>query len=380
MTTFWLAASALIAVALAFLVVPLWRQRQRTGRWSVSALGAVACTVPIAVGLYFVVSTYQPGVLEQRANEMQLVEQLAERMKQRPDDVQGWRLLGSSYVVLGLYDRAVAAMTEAWRRTPNPDNELKLDYAEAQVLADRSMLGGEAGQLIEQVLAEEPSNPKALWYGGQRAVGLGQNDVARARLTRLLQLGAPENIAEIIRRQLAQLPGDAGASPETLASAAPEGAQQGATQQGPAGQSAAGQRSAGQSAAGQASTGQNAAGPAGVPAGKSVRIKIRLGDQVSAAKLGPASSLFIFARSPQGGPPVAVMREPASAVPGDFVLSDANAMIPGRSLGDFQELELVARISTSGQPQEQPGDLYAEQAFHPGEDTSAELVIDKVVQ
>jgi hypothetical protein len=67
-------------------------------------------------------------------------------------------------------------------------------------------------------------------------------------------------------------------------------------------------------------------------------------------------------------------------VPGEFVLSDANAMIPGRSLGDFQELELVARISTSGQPQEQPGDLYAEQAFHPGEDTSAELVIDKVVQ
>jgi cytochrome c-type biogenesis protein CcmH len=340
MTTFWLAASVLIAAALAFLVVPLWRQRQRAGRWSVSALAAVALAVPISVGLYFVVSTYQPGVLEQRAAEMKIVERLADRMKQQPEDIEGWQLLGRSYVQLGLYDRGRDAFAEAWRRTPNPSNDLKLDYAEAQVLADRSTLGGEAGQLIEQVLAEEPTNAKALWYAGQRAVGLGQNDVARDRLMRLLRLGIPDEIAQIVSAQIQQL------APEAVASAG----------------------------------GSGQGGAAAAPSGKSVRIKIRLGDQVSPAKLGPSSSLYIFARAPNGGPPVAVMREPPSVLPGEFVLSDANAMIPGRSLGDFEELQLVALISASGRAEEQPGDLYAEQPFHPGEDMTAELVIDKVVQ
>jgi cytochrome c-type biogenesis protein CcmH len=341
MTTFWLAASGLTAVALGFLLLPLWRQHRQTGRWSVSGISAALLTVPIAVPLYFTVTTYQPGVLEQRAEQMQLVDQLAARLRQQPDDVQGWRLLGRSYLVLGLYDQARGALREAWERTPDPnrDDSLKLDYAEAEILADRSTLGGEAGQLVEEVLTAEPGNPKALWYGGQRALGLGQNDVVRERLTRLLSLGAPEEIAQIVRSQLAQLPGASGGG-------VPEGGPQ-------------------QSAA--------ATGP-------SVRITVRLGDEFSAADLAADSSLFIFARAPQGGPPVAVMRQPASAVPGEFVLSDANSMIPGRSLEDFEELELIARISTSGQSQEQPGDLYAELPFHPGKDQTAELVIDKVVQ
>jgi hypothetical protein len=40
---------------------------------------------------------------------------------------------------------------------------------------------------------------------------------------------------------------------------------------------------------------------------------------------------------------------------------------------------LVARISLSGQPTEQPGDLYAEASYRQGEDTRVALVIDKVV-
>lgn len=217
MTKFWIAASVLMAAALAFLLLPLWRQRRRTGRWSVSAVAAVLLAVPISVGLYYAVRTYQPGVLEERANEMKLVNELAERMQQQPDDIEGWRLLGRSYLYLGLYDKARDALAEAWRRAPNPDNSLKLDYAESEVLADRSSLGGEAGELVEQVLAQEPSNMKALWYAAQRSVGLGQNAVARDRLTRLLELGPPENIAQIVRSQLEQLPGGDAAQGSTAA-------------------------------------------------------------------------------------------------------------------------------------------------------------------
>ncbi|MBN1238312.1 MAG: c-type cytochrome biogenesis protein CcmI, partial [Gammaproteobacteria bacterium] len=91
-------------------------------------------------------------------------------------------------------------------------------------------------------------------------------------------------------------------------------------------------------------------------------------------------ALFIFARAPNGGPPVAVIRESAASLPGEFVLSDANTMLPGRSLADFPELNLVARVSASGQPTEQPGDLYAEQSYRPGGEGTVDLVIDRVVQ
>ena len=75
-----------------------------------------------------------------------------------------------------------------------------------------------------------------------------------------------------------------------------------------------------------------------------------------------------------------MIRERASALPGQFTLSDANSMIPGRSLADFEELTLVARVSASGQPTEQPGDLYAQAVFRPKEGGTVALVIDQVVQ
>jgi len=74
-----------------------------------------------------------------------------------------------------------------------------------------------------------------------------------------------------------------------------------------------------------------------------------------------------------------VIRQPLSALPGEFTLSDSNLMIPGRSLADFPELTLVARVSMNGQPIEQSGDLYAETTYRSGDDSNVALVIDRVV-
>ncbi len=109
-----------------------------------------------------------------------------------------------------------------------------------------------------------------------------------------------------------------------------------------------------------------------------IKLNVKLGDGVSTASLGANASLFIFARAPGGGPPVAVIRQPVSSIPGEFTLSDANSMIPGRSLADFPKLTVVARVSASGQPIQQPGDLFAQAEVAPG--STADLVIDQVVK
>jgi cytochrome c-type biogenesis protein CcmH len=343
MSGFWLASAVLTLIALGFLAVPLWREWRRSGQWSVGPLAAAFLLVPVAFGLYFQVRTWAPAPPAGSSPAEQMVAQLAARLKQSPDDPTGWRMLGKSYLVLGDPVRARDAYREAWSRSPDHDNDLKLSLAEAEAQADRSSLKGEAGKLVEEVLASEPTNPRALWYGGFAAYDQGNEALARTRWTALLATNPPDEIKSVLAQFGVTAP----------ASAAP---------------AVAGSLSA-ENAGGTATAG--ATGPV-------IKLNVKLGTGVSTASLGPNASLFIFARAPGGGPPVAVIRQPISAVPGVFTLSDANSMIPGRSLKDFPQLTVVARLSASGQPIQQPGDLYAEAQVAPG--ATADLVIDQVAK
>ena len=340
MIQFWIAAGALALGALGFLLVPLWQQRQRSGQWSGSGLAAAAVILPVTLGVYLSVTTWTGDVDPDAAlpEIAEMVAGLAQRLSQDPDDATGWRMLGRSYIAIGRYPEARDALREAWARTPVPDTELKLSLAEAEALSDPGALSGEAGRLVDEVLAAEPGNEKALWYGGLAALQSGQHDLVRQRWTSLLAIGVPEGVAEVMREQLAAL------GQGTLTESVPGGA---------------------------------IAEAAGAFA---LQLNIRLGDGIASAAPDPGAALFIFARAPEGGPPLVVIRETAAALPGEFALSDANAMLPGRSLAECESLMVVARVAFSGQPTAQPGDLFGELEYRPGEgDGVADLVIDQVV-
>ena len=333
MTSFWLGAAVLVLSAVSFLVLPLWRNRRRAGHWSVSGLVAALATVPLALVLYSVVTSWNPEAGGgASAEERAMVAQLAAKMVENPDDVEGWMLLGRSYMVLGEYGLGRQAYAEAWRRTPAPDNTLKLALGEALILSDRVSLNVEGAELIEEVVNAEPNNQRALWYGGLIAVELGRTDVARERWSRFLAFDNPDEVKDTVRQLLAQLP------PES-------------------------------------SGGGEAGGRAAV--GFELTLSIQIAESLPAA--GPAAALFIFARVPNERAPVAVIREAVQSLPGTFSLSDRNVMIAGRSLADFPELSLVARVSQSGQPAEQSGDFYAETTYRQGEDAVVTLVIDRIV-
>src|SRR6185295_12463587 len=174
-TQFWWLAGLLCVVAVGVLVFPLWRVQRN--QWSAAELGAAIAIVRLAVMLYRHVSNWNPAVAE-RANEgARLVAQLAARLQSAPDDLEGWRLLANSYMAPGRYVEGRAAYEQLWRRTPGPDSDLKIAYAESQILVDRGTLTGEAGRLVEEVLTAEPRNPKALWYGGLVALERGREDL-----------------------------------------------------------------------------------------------------------------------------------------------------------------------------------------------------------
>ena len=331
--TFWTVAALLCAVAVLIMIVPVVLHRRRGGQWSLTGIAVAVLIAPLALALYSVGSNWDPELAARATRGDEILQRLASHLEDNPDDLEGWRLLAASYMQLGRYDEGRAAYQRLWDLTPQPDDELKIAYAESQILADRAALTGEAGRLVEEVLVTNPGHLKGLWYGGFVALELGREDVVRSRWMTLLTLNPPEDIARIVQGQLAELAGGS-----------PAGAQ------------------------------------AAAPVGPEIKLSVTLGAERSLAALGPNAQLFIIARAPEGGPPIAVIRQPPSAVPGQFSLSDANVMLQGRSLAAYPEVVVVARLSQSGQPTAQPGDWQAEAVVRPSEQPTVALVIDEVVQ
>jgi cytochrome c-type biogenesis protein CcmH len=100
-------------------------------------------------------------------------------------------------------------------------------------------------------------------------------------------------------------------------------------------------------------------------------------------KLTPNDTLFIFAKAASGPPmPLAAVRQQATGFPVQVVLDDSKAMMPSMKLSNFQEVIVGARISKAGDVLAKPGDL--ESLSQPlrlaNEPLSVSLTIDQVVQ
>ena len=75
-------------------------------------------------------------------------------------------------------------------------------------------------------------------------------------------------------------------------------------------------------------------------------------------KLAAGDIVFVYARAENGPPmPLAVAKLDASQLPTSVTLTDAMAMTPSMKLSSVPRVFIGARITHSGQPIAQPGDL-----------------------
>ena len=110
-----------------------------------------------------------------------------------------------------------------------------------------------------------------------------------------------------------------------------------------------------------------------------VAVKVSLGPD-AAASVSPDATVFIIARDPaQPSPPIAAARRIVSELPAEVSLSDADSMVPGRLLSAFERLEIVARVSRSGEPMARPGDWYGEHTISGRGAAPVEIVIERQV-
>jgi cytochrome c-type biogenesis protein CcmH len=335
---FWLVIGAMLAAAVLIVAIPLYRAEKRLSSTSVLSMVTVAA---IAGFMYAQIGTPNPDLPTRGESDAappsvdDMVVALAARLQANPDDLAGWKMLGRSYLQIQNFPGAIAAFEQAAEMESFGDGNTLADLGEAIVMNDPQSLLGRAGQMFESALALVPNNPKALFYSGMAAVQRGNNALAADRWEALLATSPPPNIQTILTQRIAELRG------ETLPAEAPVAASE--------------------------------------LAEPGVAVTVSLGSAARGANI-PDSTVFIIARDPnQPAPPIAAVRRRLSELPTTVSISDSDAMIPGRVPSGFAQLEIIARVSLTGQPVAQPGDWYGQQIIETAASAVVQIVIDQQV-
>lgn len=133
-----------------------------------------------------------------------MVDGLAAKLKDNPDDVAGWLRLGRARGVLG--DRAAAKEAYARAATLRPDDvEILVAYADAIVTAAEPAPPprAELQPLVDRILARDPDEPRGLWLSGALALSAGDKETARTRWSRLLQFVDPNGVQYVqLKKQI----------------------------------------------------------------------------------------------------------------------------------------------------------------------------------
>lgn len=282
-----------------------------------------------------------------------MVQRLADRLKETPDDVQGWQMLTRSYMILERYDDAVQASAQVLRLQPGDPNALA-DHADVLALRNGRSLQGEPLALIERALRIDPRNLKALALAGAAAFDRGNAAEAARLWERVVEVGPPDSpIVQQAREGAAEarkMAAQSATSPPLPATSTPSTDRKA---KGSANGSATG------STVGPAS-GTAPGTPLGAPVAQ-VKGVVTLAPSL-ASQADPQETVFVVARSAEpdgsgGRMPLAVLRKQVKDLPLTFTLDDSLAMGPGMGLSTARRVVVTARVSRSGQAMPQAGDL-----------------------
>jgi cytochrome c-type biogenesis protein CcmH len=303
------------------------QSQPRAGR---GLLLALSLGLPLlALGLYFhwgaqdELALYRDILASQqgmpdRALETSITERLRARALSHPEDVTSRYVLAQRLLMSGDLAGAVESYRFVVEREPQAP-VIKAELAQALFFANGSRINGEVRGLVEQVLDLSPDNGTALGLAGIAAFDRADYRAARSYWQRALDL----------------LPENSQASQALAAGVARAEVELGKTTVLTQGGDAVVET------------------PEAVAAGPAIRIQVALADAVSAA---PDTPVFVYARTADSPMPLAIVKLTAAQLPAEVVLDESRAMMPGRSLANAQQVQLVARLALHGDARPAPGD------------------------
>ncbi|MGH8547168.1 MAG: c-type cytochrome biogenesis protein CcmI [Methylococcales bacterium] len=255
-----------------------------------------------------------------------MVNRLAERLEENPDNPEGWRLLARSYSVMERYPQAVEALRRA-RGLVGDDPNLLIELADMIATVQDGSFDGQPAELLARVLEKFPEHPGGLWLAGRSAV-MARDLALALNYWRRLEAVLPKEGegVEAVRLAIARV------------------------------EEAMGQQGVAAKPAAETSVKDSEPETTG-SSGPEIKVTVAL-DQSLSSNVDPDDAVFIYAQATSGPPmPLAVTRKKVRDLPLQVTLNDSMAMMPAMALSKFSEVRVIARVSRTGNAIPQSGDF-----------------------
>jgi len=231
---------------------------------------------------------------------------LRQKLAAAPDDAVAWLVYGRVMVAMNQTEQAMQAMAKSYALNPERMGTL-LSYSQLLLSTGDDQYLRQAGRLLAEALAQQPTNIEALSLLGFVAYGQGDWQEAQQAWELLLaQLDEDDPRYAAVTNALAD-----------------------AKQRQQVGELA-------------------------------LQVTVNLAAELIAT-VPDNATLFVYVRDPQtpNGPPAAVIRQPVTEFPITVTLTDNDAMLPDYQLSSLTQWQLAARISADERIDAQAGDLDA---------------------
>ncbi len=248
------------------------------------------------------------------------IAELEGKLKQNSNNLDGWIMLGKSYVVSKRYKEAVKAYGKANELSDGANPDVLISYGEAKGLAAGNNFDESAMSLFNKALKISPNNERGLWYAGLASYQLQNYKLSVDYLEKLLQQ-VPNDQSDV-RAALVKYLNDA--------------------------KQKAGIEVVEESTVAKPESNSNS----------SITVNVILSDGLHKNYV-KSDTLFIYARAMSGPKmPLALVKMTAGDLPTTVTLDDSVSMMPSMTLSSMEQVEVIARISKSGQAMMQSGDIF----------------------
>lgn len=247
------------------------------------------------------------------------VEQMLKRVERRllddPNNSDDWLMLANSYVVLKRYPEAIRALENLYR-LKGDDPSLLFRYADVLAMANSGIFAGKPSELIKKALQLDPQNTMGLWLAG--LVAYEEGEVKKAinyweNVLPELEIGSEEE--KNIRKYIEFAKENNNISIQNNGSITQEKIEY------------------------------------------SLKLSIELSPNFT--NINKNKAVFIYAK-PINSPnnmPIIVLRKTVADLPLLVEMNDSMSMLPSNKLSDYKSVQVLARISNSGNAKSEKGDL-----------------------
>ena len=255
----------------------------------------IALSAPI---YYFIGSPQSISLLESESQIDRTIEMLNVRLSEDPEDLDALRALANSYVLKNSLENAFLSFEKIISLENYQNADTLADYGEIMINSGDSSYLSQADRLFERSLQIDGTNAKALFLGGLTAATMEEWSLAVKRWQVLLEQSPPDEIKNTLENKITEWKNLSNTNVEA----------------------------------------------------DGYKVNVTVDSNLIASLVDyPDKVLYIIVRDPNNKrPPLAVVREKVKTA--SVIINNSNAMISGTDLKRFNRLEIVGRISLSGDP------------------------------